>query len=265
MTDAPWQSSSISEAKNYSDYATPMATVALLEERVTNHIKFFWTTVAVGFAWLAALSAFIYNMNTTITRVERAKADEPFKILAMILDKHPSSPEEVASTLGVIPVVLKSAQIMRSKPSAEAILKAGTEIVNAQDEYADLPATWIASSAFINYKSIALLGDAPRVSPPATAGCTRTFGAEGWVFAGCEISLEDIASKIQGNKVNGAEAPFTFRRCIVHYRGGPIPAKRLLFVDSVLRFKVETKPDPSGVIALRELALVTRPVYEVVL
>jgi hypothetical protein len=48
-------------------------TVATLEERVNNHIKFFWIAFSCGFAWLTALSWLIYNINATGNRIEKAQ------------------------------------------------------------------------------------------------------------------------------------------------------------------------------------------------
>jgi hypothetical protein len=75
----------------------------------------------------------------------------------------------------------------------------------------------------------------------------------GWIFNNCELSLETLAENIKDNKVNGAPAAFNFINCIVHYSGGPIPAKELHFSDSILDFQVRTIPPPVGILAMRQL------------
>jgi hypothetical protein len=79
-----------------------------------------------------------------------------------------------------------------------------------------------------------------------------SLGASGAVFKGCEISLEELAEHIKNIRVDGQAAKFSFIDCIVHYRGGPIPAKELLFSGSLLEFQVNSVPGPSGILALRE-------------
>lgn len=69
------------ELKINEELEVPM-TVAVLEERVNSHIKFVWTLMAVGFAWLAGISLTLYQMNGTMNRVEKAQADAPAKLVA---------------------------------------------------------------------------------------------------------------------------------------------------------------------------------------
>jgi len=240
-------------------------TIAQLAERVDNHIRFFWVAVAAGFAWLAVLSGFLFNMNSTIGRVERAKADEPFRIVAGILNTQSVSREEEAGTLSAVSSILRSAQIMRAKPDKQTVNNVGTQIVKAQDKYPDLLITWKATASFINYKSKALLTTAGIPKGADGRECRGTFGALGWVFDRCEINLEGLAARITGNKINGEKAAFIFTHCIVHYNGGSIPAKRLTFIDSIFQFDVNRIPDVSGTAAMRQLALSTTSQPEVTL
>jgi hypothetical protein len=49
--------------------------VARLDERVKNHIRFFWTAVAFGFLWLAALTGLVIHTSQSVDRVAKAQAN----------------------------------------------------------------------------------------------------------------------------------------------------------------------------------------------
>jgi hypothetical protein len=61
--------------------------VATLDERVKNHIRFFWTAVAFGFLWLAALTGLIIHTSQSVDRVAKAQVDAAAQIGASRLDK----------------------------------------------------------------------------------------------------------------------------------------------------------------------------------
>ena len=48
--------------------------IAKLEERVTNNIKFFWVVVAFGFVWLSALTTLLIHFNEATGHIETAQA-----------------------------------------------------------------------------------------------------------------------------------------------------------------------------------------------
>jgi hypothetical protein len=60
-------------------------TVAVLEERVNNHIKLFWKVIAGGGLWLAAISGALYHINGTMNRVAIAQANAPARIVASVV------------------------------------------------------------------------------------------------------------------------------------------------------------------------------------
>lgn len=240
-------------------------TVATLEERVNSHIKFFWGVVAIGGTWLAGISALLFSMNGTLARVERAKADDPFKITTTVLASNQHGDRNaVGESLKAVTAILKSSRTMKLKPDREVMARAANAIVNAQKQYPDLPATWEATATFINYKSTALLGES---SPSGIRGknCEERLAGGGWEFSNCETSLEQISSHIRGTTVRGKEAPFTFRKCIIHYSGGEIPAKELNFIDSIFEIHLDKAPGSPGASALRQLALATTDRVAVVL
>jgi len=45
----------------------------------------------------------------------------------------------------------------------------------------------------------------------------------------------------------------TFVNCIIQYRGGPIPIKRMEFINCVFRFEVTNVPFKEGAIAMMQL------------
>jgi hypothetical protein len=61
--------------------------VATLDERVKNHIRFFWTAVAFGFLWLAALTGLVIHTSQSVDRVAKAQANASAQMGANRLDK----------------------------------------------------------------------------------------------------------------------------------------------------------------------------------
>lgn len=235
-------------------------TVAVLERHVDNYIKFFVAVVLAVCGWNGWISKQVIDMKGSLGEVQKAQADEPFKIVASILkNNQPASLEEEAGNLTAVSSYLRSAKVMRAKPDRQLMINVGNEIVKAQDTYSDLPVVWKASSSFINYKSKALLATSSIPSSLRADECKESISPtlHSFVFDKCEVDLDDLVEHIRDNKINGVEAAFTFVNCIVSYRGGPIPAKRLVFVDSIFQFQVDKVPDPSGAIAMRQLALST--------
>lgn len=147
-------------------YEPEMAiTAAVLEERVNGHIKFVWTAMGIGFAWLAAISGTLYNMNGTMNRVEKAQADAPARIIAGLLKRTPHTRDEMADALGAASTILRTSRIGKVKPSLAVLRDLSSEIHNAQEQYPDLPSVWQTTGQFINYKSTALLPARARRSP----------------------------------------------------------------------------------------------------
>jgi hypothetical protein len=65
--------------------------VATLDERVKNHIPFFWTAVAFGFLWLAALTGLVIHTSQSVDRVAKAQANAAAQMGANRLDRPASS------------------------------------------------------------------------------------------------------------------------------------------------------------------------------
>ncbi len=238
------------ETPDMANAAELTTTVATLEERVTNHIKFFWAVVAVGFSWLLGITLLLIHTNGTVTRVEQAQANAPAQIVASLLNKPSPSKSELSADLNAVSTILQSSKVTPKKPDAAAVASVAVKLSEVQQEYPDLPQVWQTTGAFINYKSEVL---------PATAGftkdlpCEMTMAGHGFVFSNCEMKLEDLAEHIQGVTVNGSPATFTFINCIIRYNGGAIPAKTLTFVNCIFHFSVPVVPSREGMIAMQSL------------
>jgi hypothetical protein len=62
--------------------------VATLDERVKNHIRFFWTAVAFGFLWLAALTGLVIHTSpVSVDRVAKAQVNAAAQMGSSRLDK----------------------------------------------------------------------------------------------------------------------------------------------------------------------------------
>jgi hypothetical protein len=132
-------------------------TVAVLEERVNNHIKGFKWVLGGVLLWLATISGELYHINGTMNRVEKAQADAPARIIAGLLNRTPHTKYEMADALGAASTILRASKLGEVKPSPAALKDLSSEIQNAQEQYPDLPAVWQTTGQFINYKSVALL------------------------------------------------------------------------------------------------------------
>jgi len=234
-------------------------TAAVLEERVNNHIKAFKWAIGVGGLWLIAISLELYHMNGTMNRIEQAQASAPAQMAASLLQRKAVSKEETAGILAAVATVLRTAKIDRTKPDPALIKTVSSEIASAQDKYADLPETWQATSALINYKSRAFPPPSNRYATARGVECVATLGGEGWVFSNCEVVLDDLMQRTRDNTINGKPAPYIFVNSIVHYNGGPLPSIRMLFQDSVFEFHIPKRPPQSEIFAMRQLTTAQDP------
>jgi hypothetical protein len=242
------------ETPDMANAAELTVQIGKLEERVNNHIKFFWGVAAAGFAWLAILSLLLYNINNNVKTLAVAQADTPAKIVAKLLSEPQTSSAKVASNLNAAATILRASKIGKVKPESSVLSTVSSKLAEAQTKYPDLPEVWQTTGVFITYKSEARL-PVSQNTPFLTRGigCNSQAGGAGWIFSNCEVTLEDIAERITGSTVNGSPAPFTFIHCIVHYSGGRIPAKQLTFVDCNFSFEVLIVPPREGMAVMRQL------------
>jgi hypothetical protein len=169
-------------------------TVATLQERVDSHIRFFWTAVAGGIFWLGAISATLFNMNGTMNRVERAQADAPATIVAGLLKGSGGSKSDEMAGLVASATVFRTAKLTAVKPDNAALSPVAAEILKAQAKYPEQAEVWQATSAFINYKSVAFVN-----RPTVSGACHPQFGPAGVILTHCELDLESLVSCPSGS------------------------------------------------------------------
>lgn len=132
-----------------------MTTIATLEERVGNHIKFFWGVSAVFAVWLAGISVALYNMNGTLGSLNRniSEIKLPQQIEQVSLrPQEQQSQDEVVSLLRQA----KQSAILLPEP---VIQRAGTRFIGAANVN---PAAWDTAANFLNYRSYLNDGLAPK-------------------------------------------------------------------------------------------------------
>jgi hypothetical protein len=228
--------------------------LGVLEEKVTNHIKFFWVVVGAGFLWLGALSTFYVLTNRNLSNVAQLQADAPSRVVISLLGQT-SSREEAETRLSAAASVIQSAKVGSVRPDAEALKSVSDKLATAQGQYPELPQVWEATAAFVTYKSEVSLPPNSKIEQLAKGrSCTATVTIDsGLVYKDCEVSLEDAARQFGHNLYNGKQVPFVFENSIVHYYGGEIPKGPMRFLGCLLIFDVPNVPPPNALAALRTL------------
>jgi hypothetical protein len=225
-------------------------TVAALEERVKNHIKFFWVVVAFGFAWLGAITVLLIQTKGTVATIAQAQANTPVRIVANLLSGSTTSISELAANLNATSTILQTARVGPKKPDPAALQTVSSKLAEAQNQHPDLPQVWQATSAFINYRSEITFPNTLRLLEFAKpSNCKASFGqAQDGVFT-VTFTFCDLA--IDGSPQNASYARFV--NSIVHYSGGPIWAQKVILQNCILRFEVPSVPSREGVLAMRQL------------
>ena len=126
-------------------------TVDRLEERVTNHIRFFWAVVAFGFVWLGVGTGVVLSIRTDVSILSR-----PQKIVAAAAN--PTNPKNQAQAASILAASKKDSHPI----PPPAIEEAGKSFVDAAPK--DLGA-WKVALAFASYRSSLNM-------PPTTRGLT---------------------------------------------------------------------------------------------
>lgn len=234
-------------------------TVAVLEERLYSHEVQFRSVVGVAIAWLAALSLAMYNMNGTLGRVEIAQADAPEKTVAAVLARSQGSRSEMAGGLAAAATILKTTKPPTVNPQSGVIKDVIVEIVKAQTTYPDLPETWQATTAFVNYKSTATLPTTVeaalhRAAQLDCSGNGRMTTSGGTVIiSGCALDLEHA---VKADKV-------LFVDSVIRYHGGQIPVTHATFRNCVFEFDISGEPSAAAKTLLSQLTSATTSQFEV--
>lgn len=238
-----------------------MATVtqAVLEERITNYVRFFTLAMTLVVAWLAWVSTTVYSINRDVGKLSIAQANSTSTIVAGLLNQVPATQAEAAANLSAAVAVMKSAKLRKQKPTPDALKSVSLALLNAQSKYPDLPEAWTATGQFIDYKSMAILpAMAERnIAKARTLECKSIYIGPPVVFEGCTLDLEgiDVATR----------SPIFFVNSVVRYSGGQIKlsAPALRFQNCVFDFQILLVPPPRARQMMQLLASSVGPDFQI--
>ena len=225
--------------------------VSVLEERVANHIKFFWGAVIALGVWLAWVSVMLYQTHASVGTIAQSQGNAPAQVAAALLKKPAPTADQAASNLAAVSAVLRSAAPTKAKPNSGALKAVASGLISAQTSYPQLPQVWTTTAEFINYKSdAALAGGLKSFGPIHGIDCRNgggiTFENGVITFKNCRLSLDHL--------IYAHGVPVFFIHCIVEYGGGELPPDPLFFRDCLFRFHVNQVPPPSGARTMTLLA-----------
>lgn len=244
-----------------------MAKIDVLEERVGNHIKFFWAVTAFQILAMGGLLWLILQTKSAVNNISQNQANASAEVAAAILKKPSATAAEATESLAAVNTILRNANPERRKVSPAALKPVAQGLVETTRKYPDLPQSWETTGVFVGYKSQALIQDSLRIEQAAAAqSCSLKFGAPtgGTVlFTHCHISLEDVAKNYTNMFFNGHPAPFQFVNCLISYSGGAVPSVPMIFRDCVFQIQVQRVPPLTGQQALLALASALSPEFTV--
>jgi hypothetical protein len=113
-----------------------------LEERVGDHIKFFWTIVAVGFAWLGAISGTLYLMNGSLVELRSLLAPQRLTKSAAQAT-NPQAPKQV-------PQIIEQAKKSNVLIPTDVVADAGRIFATASTKNPD---AWSAVTTLMEYRT----------------------------------------------------------------------------------------------------------------
>ncbi len=203
-----------------------MAKVDILEERINNHIRFFWALMTVGFGWLAFNSVQLMGIKETVGKLIPEKT-----ITENLSSAISTSPDKAKKPL--IQVVSSIHQFQAAKVSLpdKTIEEATEELNKLSNVHQDLPETWSAIGAFITYRSQIIRGweetNLPLCDNQFHGATASTEKGSNVVTHGpvevhdCKIIL-DSPGFTANLSVDLELADVIFTHCAVFYNGGPI-------------------------------------------
>lgn len=227
-----------------------------LEERVANHIKFFWVALGAAILSVGGLALLILQTRSNVSGIATAQANAPAQIVTGLLNSPVSTQNDTEANLSAAASVLQTAKVGKVKPDAAKLRAISDKLIDDQRQYPEMPQVWATTGAFINYKFQALLATAVQVSASAAGKtCNLHVNLPGAIkYENCEVSLEDVASHFSNDTVNGEHVPIQFINCVVHYNGGGLPDAPMEFQNSILTFHVTVVPPRDAIDAMRQLA-----------
>jgi hypothetical protein len=231
-------------------------TVGKLEERVKNHITFFWSVAAFQFLCLGGLLWLSLQTRTTVNGIAKVEANAPAQIVASLLNSPVTTSSEAQANLAAAASVLQSAKIGKIKPDSAKLKAISDKLIDDQNQYPELPQVWATTGIFINYKFQALLPSAAEIAAKSGGKvCGTQVKIPGTIrFENCELNLEDVAARFINVKENGQHVPIQFINCVVRYSGGALPDAPMEFQNSVLTFRITVVPSRKAINAMRQFA-----------
>jgi hypothetical protein len=235
-------------------------TVAALEERVNNHIKFFWVVVAAGFAWMGTITLLLIHVNGTASSLAQTQTQiETGLIKQNILNYAALSTDDFKATLPDLSATMAKAKRQQVKVSPKVVDDLRQKLLTADT---NAPGFWPAASEFISFRSQMIAGWRD-INLPLCTFAAHSGQIKSWFgpveYSDCKIILDSPVATAELSKALSF-SDTVFRRCVVFYNGGTIivlpvkltpeiPAQlngTLSFEDCLFVFSFPTTPQPEG-------------------
>ncbi len=223
-------------------------TVATLEERVNNYIKFFWTVVAFGFVWLTGLTVFMLHINDTLNRIETTQTSKLGGINQSIeqirrdlsplqINAQASLPNDsFQAELPKLKAALATAKKAQLPVSPYVLTEVQSKLLSTNK---DNPAFWPTVSEFVSYRSQINVADFQSLLHPDLPNCTdhdplpmkvieegthqRPPKVSPAYYDDCRFTLDSPQDNAKVNYLLvNTVGWITFRHCLIVYRGGQI-------------------------------------------
>jgi hypothetical protein len=159
----------LSDMANAAELTTQ---VARLEERVANHIKFFWGAVAAGFLWLSLLSLLLYHINDTANRIATNQATDinALSIRENLTEYAIAKPDDLKNDLPKVDSNLQAARKHKVKVAPPVLSNLQAKLSAMEPSTAEY---WPVAAQFISYRSQVNIGTAfQTLSRPDMPNCT---------------------------------------------------------------------------------------------
>jgi hypothetical protein len=227
-----------------------MARTDVLEERVTNHIKFFWVVVGFGFLWLSAVTALLLQTKSAVEGIRPQLAQSSIATYAML----PATDLQTA-----LPEIDRSISLIKEKRLPVPVSAIGAIQNKLATVDSTTPGYWSTAESLINYHSELTPGVPersivlPKCKPPADLDASpnaRWFpsnpqGEELGPGAKIDrVGVQDCWVQLDGQKASRWDCT----HCVILYAGGPVSLHDVHFINClfVLNFPSRAPPSPSG-------------------
>lgn len=216
-----------------------MAKIDVLEERVNNHIRFFWMTVGAIVIALVWIGSQLYSINSHLGPLEG-------KVTKAELSSQAALPQPAfEQSLGDFKQAVTDARKKDVKIPAPVLSDIQSKLKTSNSSAQDY---WPAVSEFVNYrsflegKSVQSLEALPVCRGPYTNAFGVPANKEGQVVGpavparivehDCKVVLDGIEASHMG-----------YTDCLVIYHGGPVKQLSDVFFKNCV-FKIDIPPSP---------------------